>query len=646
MAINKKAILDALKADLRAADTLRLEIVSKVEKWRNEYEGRPYGNEQAGKSELVSRDIKRQDEWQHASVKDPFISDSDIVKCSPVTFEDRKAADQNQLLLNYQFTRQFNRYKFMTDVIKLYYAEGTAVIKTGWEYEDEEVEVDMPIYDLDPRSMQPIPVGMQKVKQLKVLKNKPTATICRLEDIYMDPTCMGDISKAQFVIHRYESDLTTLRRSKKYKNLNKLIKNAPESGASDADADFDPEDESEFKFGDEPRKKRLVYEYWGNFDITGSGIAKPIVCTWIDDTIIQLESNPMPDGELPFLIVTNNSTPFQLYGEAAAELIGDNQKIATAIKRGIMDNMANSNNAQKGIRKQSLDPLNLKRFLNGKNFEFNGSREDFFEGSYNQIPQSVFQVLEMTNSESESLLGVKSFSGGINGQTLGSTATSARGALDAVSVRRLDIVRNLAENLIKPLMRKWMAYNAEFLQEQEVVRITNEQFIPIARDDLKGAIDIQIEVSTAEDNSAKAQELSFLLQTLGQQLDPGMLKLLMNQIAKLYKMPDLAKQIEEYQPQPDPFTEQMKQLEMEKLKAEIEERYSRSRENATDVRAKTAKAMLDEARAANLGSDTDLKDLEFTRKADGVDFDEEMIKKEHDRGTQASLARMKNLTSR
>jgi hypothetical protein len=229
---------------------------------------------------------------------------------------------------------------------------------------------------------------------------------------------------------------------------------------------------------------------------------------------------------------------------------------------------------------------------------------------------------------------------------LGSTATSARGALDAVSVRRLDIVRNLAENLIMPLMRKWMAYNAEFLQEQEVVRITNEQFIPIARDDLKGAIDIQIEVSTAEDNSAKAQELSFLLQTLGQQLDPGMLKLLMNQIAKLYKMPDLAKQIEEYQPQPDPFTEQMKQLEMEKLKAEIEERYSRSRENATDVRAKTAKAMLDEARAANLGSDTDLKDLEFTRKADGVDFDEEMIKKEHDRGTQAGLARMKNLTSR
>lgn len=308
----------------------------------------------------------------------------------------------------------------------------------------------------------------------------------------------------------------------------------------------------------------------------------------------------------------------------------------------------------------------MKRYLNGKNFEFQGSKEDFYEGSYNQIPQSVFQVLEMVNNETESMLGVKSFHGGISGQTLGSTATSARGALDAVSVRRLDIVRNLAENLIKPMMRKWMAYNTEFLNPEEVIRITNEDFVPVKRDDLKGNIDIIIEISTAEDNSAKAQELSFLLQTLGQQLDPGMLKILMNQIAKLHKMPDLAKMIEEYQPQPDPYVEQMKMLEMEKLKSEIEERRSRSRENATDVRAKTARAMVDEAKARQLDSDVDLKDLDFTRKASGREFQERLMEKGVDfgsrmdervqdqkgriaeklldRDTQLSLARMQGLT--
>ena len=129
--LTKSEILSALKADMKSADTLRLEVESKVEQWKKEYDGKPYGNEEKGKSAIVSRDIKRQDEWQHASVKDPFVSNRDIIKCEPVTFEDRKAAEQNELVLNYQFTRQFPRYRFMTDIIKLFYKEGTVVVKTS-----------------------------------------------------------------------------------------------------------------------------------------------------------------------------------------------------------------------------------------------------------------------------------------------------------------------------------------------------------------------------------------------------------------------------------------------------------------------------------------------------------------------------------
>ena len=135
--LTNKEILSALKADMKSADTLRLEMETKVEAWKKEYDGEPYGNEQAGKSALVSRDIKRQDEWQHASVKDPFVSANDMIRCTPITHEDRKAAEQNELVLNYQFSRQFNRYKFMTDAIKLYYKEGTVIAKTSWDYQDE-----------------------------------------------------------------------------------------------------------------------------------------------------------------------------------------------------------------------------------------------------------------------------------------------------------------------------------------------------------------------------------------------------------------------------------------------------------------------------------------------------------------------------
>lgn len=625
--LNKKDLLKAFKTDISAADSLRLETVAKIEKWRKEYNGEPYGNEQKGKSSLVSRDIKRQDEWQHASVKDPFVSSTDIIKCNPVTFEDRKAAEQNQIVLNSQFARQFPRYQFITDVIKLYYSEGTVVVKTGWNYEDEKEKVEVPILGLV--DGMPQEVGTQEIEQIEVLVNQPDATICRMEDVYIDPTCFGDLDKANFVCHRYETDISSLRKSGKYKNLKKLAHTMLDGESPD----YDPEDETEFKFQDVARKKVLVYEYWGVFDIKGTGIAEPIVASWVGDTLIQLESNPLPGQGLPFLLLKNNPTPFKINGEASVELVSDNQKITTAIKRGILDNMAGSNNAQKGVRKGALDSRNMKRFLNGSNFEYNGASNDFFEGSYNQIPGSVFSVLEMVNNESESMLGVKAFSGGINGSGLGNTARAAGGVLDAVSVRRLDIVRNIAENLIKPLMRKWMAYNAEFLQEEEIVRMTNDEFVPIKRDDLKGLIDVEIEVSTAEDNASKGQELSFLLQTLGQGMDVGMKNLLMAQIAKLHKMPDLAKQLEEYQPQPDPYIEKMKELEMQKLMSEIRERDSRAEENAVDIQVKTAKAMLDQAKAGNIQSDTDLKDLDFTRTAEGSKFYEEMQKKDHDRGT-------------
>ena len=625
----KSELLSAFKKDLTSADTLRLEAVAARDKWRSAYNGEKYGNEQKGKSSIVSRDIKRQDEWQHASVKDPFVSDQDIIKCNPVTFEDKAAAVQNELILNHQFTRQFNGYKFITDVIKLHYSEGTVIVKTGWNYEDEEVEVEHPIAAQHPISGEIVQVGTQISKELKVLLNQPDAQICRLEDVYLDPTAEGDISRAQFVGHRYESDISSLRKAKKYKNLRKLAmkinKDSPTS--NNGGTDFDPTDETDFIFADAARKKLLVHEYWGNYDINNTGIAEPIICTWCEDVIIQLESNPYPERDLPFLVLANNSIPFKLYGEANAELIGDNQKVNTAIKRGILDNMAGSNNAQKGVKIASLDPLNKKRFLNGKNFEFNGSPADFYEGSYNQIPGSVFNVMEMINGETESMIGVKDFSGGINGKGLGSTAKAAGGVLDAVSVRRLDIVRNIAENLIKPLMRKWMSYNSEFLREEEVIRVTNEEFVPIKRDDLKGMVDIAIQVSTAEDNAAKSERLAFMLQTGQQTMDQGEVRLIRAEMARLDKMPDLAKKIEEYQPQPDPHVEEMKMLEREKLKSEIIERNSRSKENAVDIRLKNANAALAEAKVRNMDSDTDAKDLDFTRKADGTEYNEKIGEK-------------------
>ena len=642
--INKNEILKNLKADMKEAERLQREWFIKREEWSSQTKGAPYGNEVDGKSKIVSKDIKKQLEWMLPSITDPFLSTSDVIKCNPVTYEDGKSARQNELLLNTQFCRKFNRYNFIMKATKVLVTEGSVVIQTGWDYEEEEFEAEVEVINVDENGMEFVDTEISM--QTNVIRNQPTAVVCRNEDIFIDPTCMDDMEKCQFVIHRYESSLNALKQDGRYENLDKV--EAAQYNLTN-DPQYLREDQTYFEFKDKPRKKFVVHEYWGNYDIDGDGIAEPIVCAWVGNTLIRLESNPYPDKKPPFVIVPFSAVPFHMFGEALAETIGDNQKIKTAITRGMVDNMAKSNNAVVATRKGALDPVNRKKFLKGENFEFNGTPGDFWQGSYNQLPSSAFDMLNLQNNEIESQTGVKSFSGGISGNALGSTATGARGALDATATRRLNLVRNMSENMIKPIMRKWMAYNAEFLEEEEVIRITNDEYVPIRRDDLAGKIDIDISISTSEDNAAKSQELSFLLQTVGPSEDPSIRREIMAQIMDLMRMPEQAKKIRDYQPPVDPVQQKMQELQIAKLEAEIEKiradaanKLASSVENEADRDEKLAQAELKRAQARKLMSEADNLDLDFLKKDEMVDeqtanerdqmqYDRKMQEKQFDR---------------
>ena len=645
MKVNKADLLKTLKQDLSSAKDMKAAIDQRVAERRDIYNGKLYGNEEEGKSKIVVKLAKRQSEWGHAKIKDPFVSTPEIVKCNPVTFEDVQAARQNELLLNYQFCRQFDRYKFMTKAIKVLDVDATLVVQTGWVYEDEEITQMTDVVEVDEYGNEFITT--QRVPTIRVKKNQPTARVCRSEDVFIDPTCQDDIDNAQFVIFRYETDLSTLKKDGRYKNLDKLKEAGDELSS---DEDFDPEDETEFKFSDKARKKLLVYEYWGNYDIDDDGEVEPIVCAWIGGTIIRLGSNPYPDKKPPFIVVPFSSVPFQLHGENNIDLIEDNQKVITATTRGIINNMAQSTNGQVGIRKGALDAIQRKKFFSGKNFEFNGSPADFWQGSFNQIPGSAFDMMALQNNEAESLTGTKAFSQGLTGNALGNTATAARGVMDATASRTLDTVRNIAENLIKPLMRKWMAYNSEFLSEEEVVRVTNSEFVPIRRDDLAGNIDIDISISTAEDNSMKMQELTFLLQTLGNTLPFELTQKVLAQIARLSRQPELEKDIEAFKPQPDPMAEQMKQLEMAKLQAEVQYLQARAfaaqasaGEDDADKAEKLAQAELKRAQARKLMSEADNLDLKFIADDGQVKHQEDLDKEQLKHQQKLELEDMKRL---
>ena len=626
--------LGDLKQDYESAKVAHDVHTTEVDTWLRVLNGEQTINAKRGRSKLVPKLARKQAEWRYAALSEPFLSTDDLFNTSPQTFEDKESAIQNGMLLNYQLNCRMDKVKFVDEYIRTAVDEGTVVVRVGWEFEEGTRKVYEDVMEmqmaLDPQTGQPAidpQTGQPQMQEVKTgqtskmktitIRNQPVLTVCDYSNIILDPTCDGDLDKANFAIYSFETSLSELKKDGRYKNLDDINFESA-SVLSEPDHEVNTDDTS-FTFKDKARKKVIAREYWGYWDIDDTGEVKPFVATWVGDTIIRLEENPYPDKKIPFVLVQYLPRRKNIYGEPDAALIEDNQKIVGAVTRGIIDIIGRSASGQQGIRKDALDVTNARKFERGEDYKFNANvdpRQAFHMEVYPEIPRSALEVLNMQNNDAEALTGVKAFTQGISGQALGTTATGIRSALDATSKRELGILRRLSNGL-NQIGRKVISMNSEFLEDEEIVRITNEKFIAINRNDLGGKYDIKLNISTAEADEQKGSELAFMLQTMGNTMPPEMSQMILADIAKLRKMPDLAKRIQEYQPQPDPMAQQKMQLEMALLQAQVANETAKGRENEVDVALKTAKTQTEQAKARGMHSGADLTDLDFVDKESG-----------------------------
>ena len=642
-----------LKSDLNEAQPDHDNQVSKITGYLDNLnvEGAAKIKAQAGRSKIVPKLIRKQAEWRYAALSEPFLSTDDLFDVAPVTWEDKAGAIQNQTLLNSQFRTAINKVKFIDEYVRTGVDEGTIICRVAWESEDEEYTDTFPQieYVVDPGSaelhqelaqikqenpneyytdvpeelrtahdltvengkpIRPNITGYAEETRTRTIKNRPTIEVCDYRNVIVDPTSKGDLTRAGFLIYSFESSLSELEKDGKYKNLKKIN---PSDHSPLGDPDHASDDAYSFTFNDEPRKKIIVYEYWGYWDITGTGIVEPIVAAWVGNQLIRMEKNPFPDKEIPFVIVHYLPKRKETHGEPDGALLEDNQKVLGAVTRGMIDIMGRSANGQQGMRKDALDTVNKRKWRNGEDYEFNQTvdpRQGMYMHTFPEIPNSAQFMLQQQNMEAESLTGVKAYDQGVSGASFGDVAAGVRGALEASSKREMGILRRMSAGLVS-IGKKFIAMNAVFMDEEEIVRVTNDDFVKVRRDELAGKYDLKLTISTAEEDEKKAKELSFMLQTLGPSEDPELRKIILTAISRLRKMPLLAHEIESFEPKPDPHQQEMQKLELEEMRAKIGEIKSRTTENH-------AEAQLDQVKADNTQSDTDRKDLDYVEQESGV----------------------------
>lgn len=650
--------LETLKGDLAAAKPTHDQVMLEIDDWNNmmKVSGKYKPKKIKGRSQVQPKLVRRQAEWRYSALTEPFLGTNKLFKVSPVTWEDNEAAHQNELILNYQFRTKLNRVKFVDDYVRSVVDDGTGIARVGWIRNTVMITEEVPVFEMYPITTQEQVEALQQALALrdenprgydeqvdiaikeavnffdetgeatvavqtgtttteveKVLQNQPTVEMLNPSNAVIDPSCQGDLSKAQFVIVSFETSKAELmKESHRYHNLDKVdFENA---GAVN-DPDHATKTPTDFQFKDAMRRRVVAYEYWGYWDIDNSGQLKPIVATWIGSTLIRLEESPFPDGKLPFVLVPYMPRKRELYGEPDANLLGENQAILGATTRGMIDLLGRSANGQRGMPKGMLDAMNRRRYDDGEDYEYNPNManpgQHIIEHKFPELPRSALEMSNLQNQEAEALTGVKAFAGGVTGEAYGDVAAGIRGVLDAASKREMAILRRLAKGMTE-IGEKIAAMNAVFLSDKEVIRVTNEEYVEVNREDLKGSFDFEVDISTAEVDNAKAQDMGFMIQTIGNTVDPQITLMVLSEIAELKRMPRLAHQLKNYKPQPDPIQEQLKQLEVEKAQLENEELRSKIKLNE----AKTAEAM----------ANKDQKDLDFVEQETGTKHAREMEK--------------------
>lgn len=661
---NEPTILQ-LKGDLEAAKPAHQLQLTRIQRWRDlmRVSGAAAPPKVKGRSSVQPKLIRRQAEWRYSALTEPFLGSQKLFKVSPVTFEDGPAAKQNELVLNWQFRTKLNKVKFIDDFVRATVDEGTSIVRVGWKRATAMVQEPAPVFThypiqteeqlvalqqaielkaadprgfsaLDPALREAVTLyeetgqgtfamqtGTEMVTVEKVLENRPTLDVLSPDNVFIDPSCGGDMDKALFTIVSFETNRAELQKEgSRYKNLDRVNW---EGSTPLTEPDHDTRTPNDFNFRDAARKKVIAYEYWGFFDVEGNGELTSFVATWIGDTIIRMEVNPFPDKKLPFVVVPYLPVKRDLYGEPDAELLEDHQKISGAVTRGMIDLLGRSANSQQGFAKGMLDPLNRRRYENGQDYEYNPNinpQVGVIEHKYPELPQSALVMLNLQNQDAEALTGVKAFSGGLSGESYGQVATAIRGVIDAAAKREMAILRRLAKG-ISEIGQKIVAMNGEFLSEQETVRVTNSEFVLVNRDELQGNFDLEVDISTVEVDNMKAQDLGFILQTLGPNTDPRIYMKILAEICELKRMPVLAHDLRNWRPEPTPEQQELARLEVEKARAEVEELRSR--------------ILLNQAKAAQAQAEKAQADLDFLEQETGTKHARELQKqKAQSRGNQ------------
>ena len=580
------------------------------------YMGEEYGNEQEGRSQVVTTEVADTIEFIMPSLMRTFTQTDEFVKFMPRQPEDVEGAKQATSYANYVLNCQNNGFvvlhNFFKDallqklgVVKVYYDETEDMTEeeyTGLSDDELTLLLQDPAVEIVSQNTEEsgeegvdemgMPFSDYSVSHDVVIKRMSYGGMIKVDNIppeeFLVSKRSSSLEDADFVAHRTTmkvSDLIQMGYDRelveKYAGYTEL------DTTSEVQNRFqDVETNGDTDSSDMSMRDVLVVEAYIKADYDGDGVAELRRVVTLGQGFEIVENDTF--DHIPFACLSPILMPHRLIGRSIAELIMDLQLIKSTVLRQLLDNIYLTNNARVAAVEGQV---NLDDLLNSRAGGIVRMRQPNAVQVLQppMVGQNAFSLLQYLDEIKEQRTGLSKASMGLDADALQSTTATAVAAQMSAAQGKIEMIaRVFAETGVKQLFRLVLTLCLHHGKKEQMIRLNNK-FVPIDPSNWKHEYDLSVNVGLGSGQTNEkmaflaqmAQKQEQILLQLGAENPLVNLQQYRNTLAELASMAGFKdasrffKNPEDTPPQPQqpppPSEAEMKmQFEQQKFQAELE----------------------------------------------------------------------------
>ena len=534
------------------------DITNQRQKSLEYYFGEPFGNEQEGRSQVVSTDVSDVVESILPTLLRTFAASDEVVKCDPVSAEDEEVAQQATDYLNYVFNKDNDGFVSLYTIFKDALIQKNGIAKIYWDTNEKREQETYEKLSDDEYTMLIDEEGVEVKEHSEYPDQKALDAKEALMEQSDDPLIMEQLENVptpmlhDCVIVRKESygkvkieaippeEFLIERRAKSIQDANFVAHRTTQTRTQLIEAGFDadviyklPTDvadkyneekitryrnldyDYESNSGEESTDEITIFECYAKIDVEGDGVAKLRKITMAGVGGYVILDDELCDS-VPFVSVTPIMVPHRFFGRSVSEMTEDLQLIKSTVMRQLLDNMYLTNNNRVAVMDGQVNLDDLLTNRPGGVVRTKGAPGQVMMPMQTQtINQQAFPLLEYLDTVREQRTGITRYSQGMDADSLNKTATGVNVILTQAQMRVELIARIFAETGVKDLFKKIFELVVKHQDKERIIKIRNK-FVPFKPMEWRNRCNVTINVGLG--TGSRDQQLSILNNILQTQL--------------------------------------------------------------------------------------------------------------------------------